>query len=121
MRVIRLTCLLAVVPAFAQTGYDLLLQGGHVVDARNNISAVRDIAIKDGRIAAVAAHVDPEAALKVVNVGGLYVSPGLIDIHVHVYAGTGERGSYAGTRVDVRSEEHTSELQSHSFISYAVF
>jgi dihydroorotase len=96
MRVIRLTCLLAVVPAFAQTGYDLLLQGGHVVDARNNISAVRDIAIKDGRIAAVAAHVDPEAALKVVNVGGLYVSPGLIDIHVHVYAGTGERGSYAG-------------------------
>src|SRR5689334_22207502 len=96
MRVIRLTCLLAVVPAFAQTGYDLLLQGGHVVDARNNISAVRDIAIKDGKIAAVAAHVDPAAALKVVNVGGLYVSPGLIDIHVHVYAGTGERGSYAG-------------------------
>ena|SRR5689334_5506122 len=96
MRMIRLTCLLAVVPAFAQTGYDLLLQGGHVVDARNNISAVRDIAIRDGRIAAVAAHVDPAAALKVVNVGGLYVSPGLIDIHVHVYAGTGERGSYAG-------------------------
>ena len=96
MRMIRLTCLLAVVPAFGQTGYDLLLQGGHVVDARNNISAVRDIAIRDGRIAAVAAHVDPAAALKVVNVGGLYVSPGLIDIHVHVYAGTGERGSYAG-------------------------
>src|ERR1051325_1214572 len=96
MRVIRLTCLLAVVPAFAQTGYDLLLQGGHVVDARNNISAVRDIAIRDGRIAAVAAHVDPAAALKVVNVGGLYVTPGLIDIHVHVYTGTGERNSYAG-------------------------
>src|SRR5262249_15260432 len=36
------------------------------------------------------------SALKVVNVAGLYVSPGLIDIHVHVYAGTGERGSYAG-------------------------
>ena len=35
--------------------YDLLLQGGHVIDARNNLSAVRDVAIKDGKIAAVAA------------------------------------------------------------------
>jgi dihydroorotase len=82
--------------AFAQPDYDLLLQGGHVIDARNGISAVRDIAIKDGAIAAVAAHLDPASALKVVNVAGLYVTPGLVDIHVHVYAGTGERSSYAG-------------------------
>ncbi len=82
--------------AFGQPNYDLLLQGGHVIDAKNGISAVRDIAIKDGLIAAVAAHVDPASAVKVVNVAGLYVTPGLIDIHVHVYAGTGERGSYAG-------------------------
>src|SRR5450432_2254673 len=82
--------------AFGQADYDLLLQGGHVIDAKNGISAVRDIAIKDGRIAAVAAHLDPAAALKVVNVSGLYVTPGLVDIHVHVFAGTGERGSYAG-------------------------
>ncbi len=76
--------------------YDLLLMGGHVIDARNGISAVRDVAIKDGLIAAVAAHLDPAAALKVIDVTGLYVTPGLIDIHAHVYAGTGERGSYAG-------------------------
>ena len=76
--------------------YDLLLQGGHVIDAKNNISAVRDVAIRDGAIAAVAEHLDPAPALKVVNVAGLYVTPGLVDIHVHVYAGTGERGSYAG-------------------------
>ena len=81
--------------AFAQQ-YDLLLQGGHVVDAKNNISAVRDVAIKDGKIAAVSARIDPATALKAVDVRGLYVSPGLIDIHVHTYAGTGERGSYAG-------------------------
>jgi dihydroorotase len=81
--------------AFAQE-YDLLLQGGHVVDAKNNISAVRDVALKDGKIAAVAARIDPATALKAVDVRGLYVSPGLIDIHVHTYAGTGERGSYAG-------------------------
>jgi dihydroorotase len=76
--------------------YDLLLQGGHVIDARNNISAVRDVAIKDGKVAAVAARIDPASALKTVNVTGLYVTPGLVDIHAHVYAGTGERGSYAG-------------------------
>ncbi len=83
---------------FAQAQYDLLLQGGHVIDAKNKISAVRDVAILDGKIAAVAEHIDPAQALKVVNVHGLYVTPGLVDIHVHVYASTGdnEKGSYAG-------------------------
>lgn len=76
--------------------YDLLLRGGHVIDARNKISAVRDVAIAGGKIAAVAAKLDPADALKTVDVSGLYVSPGLIDIHTHTYTGTGERGSYAG-------------------------
>jgi dihydroorotase len=76
--------------------YDLLLRGGHVIDAKNKIDAVRDVAIKDGKIAAVEAKIDPAKALKVVNASGLYLTPGLIDIHVHVYAGTGEKGSYAG-------------------------
>src|SRR2546421_11125752 len=82
--------------AFSQQAYDLLLQGGHVIDAKNNISAVRDVGIKDGYIVAVAARLDPASALKVVNVAGLYVTPGLVDIHAHVYTGTGERNSYAG-------------------------
>ncbi len=80
----------------AQTQYDLLLQGGHVVDAKSGTSAVRDVAIAGGKIAAVAPKIDPAGALKVVDVSGLYVTPGLIDMHVHVYAGTGEKGSYAG-------------------------
>jgi dihydroorotase len=80
----------------AQQKYDLLLKGGHVIDPRNRLSAVRDVAIADGKIAAVAARIDPASAFKVVDVSGLYVTPGLVDIHVHVYAGTGERGSYAG-------------------------
>jgi dihydroorotase len=67
-----------------------------VIDSRNRISAVRDVAIKDGKIAAVAANIPASQALKAVNVAGLYVTPGLVDIHVHVYTGTGERGSYAG-------------------------
>jgi dihydroorotase len=80
----------------AQPQYDLLLRGGHVIDAKNKISAVRDVAIRDHKIAAVEARIDPALAFKVVDVPGLYVTPGLVDIHVHVYAGTGERGSYAG-------------------------
>ena len=80
----------------AQQNYDLLLKGGHVIDPRNRISAVRDVALADGKVAAVAARIDPSAALKVVDVSGLYVTPGLIDIHVHVFAGMGERSSYAG-------------------------
>ena len=81
---------------YGQPRYDLLIQGGHVIDGKNNISAVRDIAIQGGKIAAVAPHLDPKDALKTVNASGLYVTPGLVDIHVHVYTGTGERNSYAG-------------------------
>ncbi len=76
--------------------YDLLLRNGHVIDARNRLSAVRDVAIKDGRIAAVSAGIPAGSAFKTVDCLGLYVSPGLVDIHTHVYAGTGERASYAG-------------------------
>jgi dihydroorotase len=91
-------CLLisAITQVSAQQKYDLLLKGGHLIDPKNNISAVRDVAIADGRVAAVAASINAADALKVVDVSGLYLTPGLVDIHVHVYAGTGERGSYAG-------------------------
>ncbi len=82
--------------ASAQTQYDLLLQHGHVIDTKNHISAIRDVAIRDGKIAAVEEHIDPAKALKTVDVSGLYVTPGLVDIHVHVYASTGEAHSYAG-------------------------
>jgi dihydroorotase len=82
--------------AFAQAQYDLLIQNGHVIDAKNHISAVRDVAVRDGKIAAVEEHIDPSKALKTVDAKGLYVTPGLIDIHVHVYASTGEAHSYAG-------------------------
>jgi dihydroorotase len=83
-------------PAAAQPRYDLLIAGGHLIDPKNSISAVRDVAIQDGKIAAVAAHIDPKDARKTVSAAGLYVTPGLVDIHVHVYTGTGEPRSYAG-------------------------
>jgi dihydroorotase len=76
--------------------YDLLLKGGHVIDSRNGISAVRDVAIRDGRVVAVAVQIDPAAAFKAIDVSGLYVTPGLVDLHVHVFTGTAEPRSYAG-------------------------
>jgi dihydroorotase len=99
--VARITILLIAIlcapgAASAQKKYDLLLQGGHVVDPRNNISAVRDVAIASGKIAAVSPQIDPADAAKTIDVRGLFVTPGLVDIHTHVYAGTGEKGSYAG-------------------------
>lgn len=79
---------------FGQTDYDLLLKGGHVIDGKNRISAVRDVAIKDGKIAAVESNIAAARAVKTVDVSGLYVTPGLVDIHIHVYAGT-VKNSYA--------------------------
>jgi dihydroorotase len=76
--------------------YDLLLQGGHLIDPRNGINGIRDVAISAGRIAAIAPTIDPAGASQTVDARGLFVTPGLVDIHTHVYAGTGEKGSYAG-------------------------
>ena len=76
--------------------YDLVLRGGHVIDAKNHIDAVMDVAIKNGRIAQVATSLKPADAIKTIDVKGMYVTPGLIDLHTHNYTGTGERGSYAG-------------------------
>ncbi len=84
--------------------YDLILKGGHVIDPKNKISARRDVAVKDGKIAAVETNIAADKAAKAINVDGLYVTPGLIDIHVHVYAGTGT--AYTGP-TSVRPDDHT--------------
>jgi dihydroorotase len=87
--------LVITVPVIAQE-YDLVLSGGHVVDSKNGTDAIRDVAIRDGKIAAVEANISPSKARQTVHVAGMYVTPGLVDIHVHVYAGTGQRGAYDG-------------------------
>ena len=64
--------------------YDLLLKGGHVIDPANNRDAVMDVAVSGGKIAAVEREIPATQAGKVVDVTGLYVTPGLIDIHFHI-------------------------------------
>jgi dihydroorotase len=80
----------------AQTKYDLLLKGGRVIDPKNGIDGVMDLAVKDGKVAAVAAGIAPSDAQKVVDVSGLIVTPGIVDIHVHVFSTTGVADSWAG-------------------------
>jgi len=67
------------------SAYDLLLRGGHVIDPANGIDARRDVAIRNGKIAAVDARIAVSGATKVVDVRGKYVTPGLIDIHTHSF------------------------------------
>jgi dihydroorotase len=73
----------------------MLIKGGHVIDPKNNIDGKMDVAIKDGKIFRVAADIPASSAKKTVNASGLYVSPGFIDMHVHVFAGTEEQ-SFTG-------------------------
>jgi len=68
--------------------YDLLLKGGHVIDPKNRVDGPMDVAIEGGKIAQVAPDVPSSQAKKAVSVSGLYVTPGLIDIHTHVYGAT---------------------------------
>jgi dihydroorotase len=78
-------CAFAAAMVHAQPRYDLLLKGGHVIDPANRIDGVRDVAVSDGKIARVAAGIPAGEARKVVDVKGLYVAPGLVDLHAHVF------------------------------------
>ncbi|MEO8582288.1 MAG: amidohydrolase/deacetylase family metallohydrolase [Flavitalea sp.] len=72
---------------------DILLKGGHVIDPKNNIDNKMDVAIKDGKISQVATSIPAADAKKVVDVTGMYVTPGIIDMHTHLFFGT-DSGSY---------------------------
>jgi dihydroorotase len=100
-----LVFVLAPVTSAQQPAYDLVLKGGRVVDGRNKLNAIRDVAIKDKRIAAVAENIPASQAARAVDVSGLYVTPGLIDIHVHVF--TGEKvATYAGGDLSVWADNY---------------
>ena len=65
---------------------DILLKGGHVIDPQNGLNGPADVAVKDGKIAAVGPNL-PVEGTKTVDVSGFHITPGLIDLHVHVYGG----------------------------------
>lgn len=79
--------------------YTLLLKGGHVIDPKNNLDEKRDVAIHQHAIAAVERDINPALAIKVVDVTGYRVTPGLVDIHVHVYHTRAPEGDPEGLSV----------------------
>jgi dihydroorotase len=83
-----LAVLLGYVCSVRSQSYSIVIKGGHVIDPKNNIDAVMDVAVKDGKIAKVAQNIDAAGATQVVDAKGFYVTPGLIDMHTHVFAGT---------------------------------
>ena len=80
----------------AQAGYDLLLKGGHVIDPKNNVDGRFDVAVRGSTIALVAPAIDSSQAKIVIDVSGLYVTPGLVDLHTHVFHTTGIKDAWAG-------------------------
>jgi len=68
--------------------YDLLIKHGHVIDPKNNIDALKDIALANGKIAKVDNDIGSAQSKKTIDATGLYVIPGLIDIHTHVFVGS---------------------------------
>ena len=86
--IISILCLITFFYNVNAQSYSIVIKGGLVIDPKNGINEVMDIAIQDGKIASVAKNINAIGAAQVVNAKGLIVAPGLIDIHGHVFAGT---------------------------------
>lgn len=91
-------CLLFLLISFFEAGraqmYDIVIKGGHVIDAKNSVNSVMDVAIKDGKIARIDKNINATDARQVVDAKGLYVTPGLIDIHTHDFWGSNMDQAY---------------------------
>ncbi len=68
--------------------FDLLIYGGKVIDPKNKLNEELDVAIKDGKILRVGKNLNRNSASKTIDAAGLFITPGIIDIHTHVYHGT---------------------------------
>src|SRR5688572_16703037 len=79
--------------------YTFIIKGGHVIDAKNNINEIMDVAILDDKIVAVAKNIDPKKGGQVIDAKGMYVTAGLIDMHSHNYFGT-EPDHYLGNGLE---------------------
>ncbi|MBS1830426.1 MAG: amidohydrolase/deacetylase family metallohydrolase [Acidobacteria bacterium] len=104
MNAVTLSLLMVAGALWAQQPYDILLKGGHLLDAKNKINGRRDVAIKAGRVAAVAPDIAAAQARKVIDVTGCYVTPGLIDLHAHVFSGT-NGGQLSGGNASIHPDD----------------
>ncbi|UYM06607.1 amidohydrolase/deacetylase family metallohydrolase [Solicola gregarius] len=89
----------------AEPAYELLIDDGHVIDPKNGTDEVMDVAVEDGKIAAVSEQIDPAEAAQTVDASGMYVTPGLIDMHAHMF--TGPNDAYAAGKLAVAPDGFT--------------
>ena len=75
---------------------DILLKGAHLIDPKNKIDSKMDVGIVNGRIARVAKDIPIGSATKIIDVTGFYITPGIIDMHVHVFQGTDKYSTSVG-------------------------
>ena len=87
--------------------YAIVIKGGYVVDPKNNIHEIMDIAVADGKIVSIAKKIDTTGALQVVNAKGMYVTPGLIDMHTHVFIGNQPDHSYGDGPLSIAPDGFT--------------
>src|SRR5690606_25962309 len=106
---IRLNCWLVTLSCpmllFGQS-YDLLIKGGHVIDPKNGRNGVMDVAVAGDTIVMVAADIPAGDAKKVIDANGLLVTPGLINLHTHVFVGS-EAGQFANGISSVSPDDFT--------------
>ncbi len=103
----------------SQRPYSIVIKGGHIIDPKNQINELMDIAIRPGkvagtgqaaqeaRIALVAKNIDTALAVQVVDARGMYVTPGLIDVHAHVFYGPHPENYLSNGSIAVLPDGHT--------------
>src|SRR5256885_3328971 len=69
--------------------YDILIKGGELTDPSRAFRGIADVAVLDGKIAAIENNIPAERGIDVVDAKGLYVTPGLVDLHTHIHYGLG--------------------------------
>ena len=87
--------------------FDLLIRNGHVIDPKNGVDGVMDVAISGGKVAEVARNIDPARATRVADAAGMQVVPGLIDLHAHVFFGTEDDAYLSNSFTAVPADNHS--------------
>lgn len=103
-----LACMFIFIPVAVQAQeYDILLKGGHMIDPKNNIDSQMDIAITGDVIARVDRNIPESHADQVIDANGLYVTPGLVDIHTHVFHGTDQNRYLSNSYYAVKPDSYS--------------
>src|SRR5690606_23549721 len=87
--------------------YDLLIKNGTLIDTKSEINKKMDVAILNGKIAEIANSISEKKARTVIEANGMLVTPGLLDIHGHVFYGTDENSMYSGGMSSVAPDNFT--------------